>query len=185
MKIRLNRLRISFADDIFNAHAAEEGGEMKFNFEGIMPPNHPDLPVLEKAIDTAGTEFFKDKWKTLKPKLEAENRLVLRKQPRTNQIGEVYDGYDGMYWVRGSNKRRPLILNANKTPLTEQDGVIYSGCYVNVVLEVFGHHHAKGGNRVLAEIKGVQFCGPGDAFGGGAPASPDEFDEVEPVEELA
>lgn len=178
MKVRINKVRISFADDIFNARAMEDGGDKKFNGEFILAPNHPDVPTLEKAIDTAGAEFFKDKWKALKPKLEGENRLTLRKTPRTNQEGEIYDGYDGMFWVRASNKKRPLVINADKTPLTEQDGKIYSGCFVTVILDVFGHYHTKGGNRVLAELKGVQFVEDGDAFGGGAPAKPDDFDDL-------
>lgn len=177
MKVKLNRVRISFADDIFNARAMEEGAEKKFGGEFILAPKHPDVLVLERAIETVGSEFFKDKWKGLKPKLDSEGRLCLRKQPRTNQEGEVYDGYEGMYWVRSSSKTRPLVLDSDKSPLTQQDGKIYSGCIVTAVLDVFGHFHAKGGNRVLAQIKGVQFIEDADAFGGGAPAKPDDFDD--------
>lgn len=183
-KLRLNNVRISFADDIFHARAPDDGdGEPKFNGEVILAPDHIDVKKLDAAIDKEGKEFFGSKWAALKSKLETENRLCLRKTPRTNQSGEVYDGYEGMYWVRASSKRRPLILNANKEPISQADGIIYSGCFVNLVIEVFGHTHKKGGNRVLAQLKGVQYNGPGDAFGGGAPASSDDFDEVEVAEE--
>jgi hypothetical protein len=71
------------------------------------------------------------------------------------------------------------VFDFDKSPLTEQDGKIYSGCFVTAVIDVFGHYHKKGGNRVLAQLKGVQYAGPGEAFGGGAPASADDFDEVD------
>lgn len=184
MKFRFNRIRIAFAQDIWNARQMEDGeGAPKFNFEAIVSTNHPQLAAFEAEQDRAGKEKFGDKWPTLKPKLEKENRLVLRKSPRTNKDGEVYDGYEDNYWIRASSKVRPLIAHANKSILTEADGVIYSGCYVNAVIETFGHHHAKGGNRVLAEIKVIQFAGHGDAFGGGVRGSLDDIDEVEVGEE--
>lgn len=177
--------RLSFPD-LWRARMQGEEGEPKFAANVIIEPDHPCVAKLDAAIKAAAAEKWADKAKGMLTKLEAEGRLCLHKTARTNASGEVYEGYEDHYWVGANSKVKPLTIDANKEPLAEQDGKLYSGCYVNAQIDVFAHYHQKGGNRVLAQIKGVQFVKHGDAFGGGAPARPDDFDEVEvAAEDLA
>lgn len=64
----------------------------------------------------------------------------------------------------------------NERLLTEKDGKIYPGCYVNVVLDIYAQTGENAGVR--CGLKGVQFHSDGAALGGGAPASVDDFDDL-------
>jgi hypothetical protein len=177
--------RLSFPD-IWRARMQGEEGEPKFAANFIIDPKHPCVAVVEAAIKSAATDKWGAKATSMLAKLETEGRVCLHKSPRTNSSGEVYDGYEDHYWLGANSKVKPKTRDADgKTDLTEADGKLYSGCQAVGVIDIFAHFHPKGGNRVLSQLKGVQFAGHGEAFGGGAPASDDDFDEIEIPEDAA
>jgi hypothetical protein len=95
-----------------------------------------------------------------------------------------YDGYEGNFVLsasRGQDKGRPLIVDNDKTPLTESDGKPYAGCYVNGTVEIWAQDN-KFGKGIRATLRGVQFVKDGDAFSAGTPVSEDDFDEIEAPE---
>ena len=81
-----------------------------------------------------------------------------------------------MVAVSAKSKTRPLVIDTDKTPLAEEDGKPYVGCYVNAIIEFFGYDNS--GKGVSATLKGVQFVRDGDAFSAVAPASEDDFDDL-------
>jgi hypothetical protein len=90
-----------------------------------------------------------------------------------------YDGYEGMWAVKASNKVRPTVVDRQRTPLVEEDNIIYAGCYVNVFIEPWAQNNSYG-KRVNANLLGVQFVKDGEPFGDGAKvASTDDFDEID------
>ena len=90
-----------------------------------------------------------------------------------------YEGYEGHWAVKGSNNKRPTVINRDKTPLVEADEVVYAGCFVNAILEPWGQNNNYG-KRVNANLLGVQFVKDGEPFGdGGSTASVDDFEELE------
>lgn len=68
----------------------------------------------------------------------------------------------GLYVVRASNKRRPVVVGKEGEALTEADGVIYDGCYCNVALDVYYYADMKG---VFITLLGVQFAKDGEPLG--------------------
>ena len=90
-----------------------------------------------------------------------------------------YEGYEGHWAVKGSNNKRPTVINRDKTPLVEADEVVYAGCFVNAILEPWGQNNNYG-KRINANLLGVQFVKDGEPFGdGGSTASVDDFEELE------
>jgi hypothetical protein len=89
------------------------------------------------------------------------------------------EGYEGMYYLNAKNARRPTVYDRDKSPILEDNGRVYAGCYVNVKLSIYAMKHPKGGCMVNPSLAGVQFSKDGDAFSGGAAASADDFDLVE------
>lgn len=85
-----------------------------------------------------------------------------------------YDGYseDNMF-LTASSKKRPLIVDRDRTPLAEQDSRPYAGCYVDAIVRIWVQDNDYG-KRVNAELMGVQFVKDGDPFGAG-PINPDAF----------
>lgn len=88
---------------------------------------------------------------------------------------EEYDGYAGMYAIKANTKKRPVVIDPKKTPITEDDNVIYGGCYVNASVEVYAMENQYG-KRVGCQLNGVQFVKDGEAFGGGNSNAMDDFD---------
>jgi len=86
-----------------------------------------------------------------------------------------YDGYAGHYSIKGSNNKRPLIIDRDKTQLTEDDNKLYAGCYVNAIIELWAQNNNYG-KRINCNLLGVQFFADGEPFGDGVNASVDDFD---------
>ena len=88
-----------------------------------------------------------------------------------------YDGYEGMWAVKASNNVRPTVINRDKSQLAEEDGVLYAGCYVNAIIELWFQNNQYG-KRVNANLLGVQFVKDGEPFGTEKVADADEFDDI-------
>ena len=70
-----------------------------------------------------------------------------------------------------------MAVNRNKAAVTEEDGIIYSGCYVNASLGVAGYTFGKVKKGVKCYLNGVQFVGDGERFGSDAMSDFDELDD--------
>lgn len=182
VKINLNMVRGSFLN-VFEAKAFE-GGTPKFSGKFIIEPGSPQAQLLDKTMLAVAEERWPGKGKatldklikTGKPK-NIEVCYVKEGYAKDGDQDEVYDGFEGMHYLSASADTRPLILDRDKTPLVAQDGRPYSGCWNNLVLEIWAQDN-KWGKGIRCTLKGIQFVKDGDAFSGGAPASMADFDEV-------
>ena len=187
MKIYISDARTSFANGLFTASAMEDGQTPKFGADFILEPGVStvfkvvdgkkvpttmDAIMLEVANDT-----WKGKGKAMLDALEASKKCYRNGNTRLKKDGEPYAGYEGNMYVTAKNKSRPTVLNRDKSALTEEDGVIYSGCYVHASIEIYGMSDPKR-KGVHATLGGVMFSKDGEAFGGGAPASASDFDDI-------
>lgn len=174
MKLILKNVRLSFPD-LFEPRAFKAGDEPKYKATFLVPKGDPQVAEIEAAIKQALVEF---------PKCGPKRADAVLNQIRHNpnkfnfQDGDTkeYDGYEGMMAFSAKNAARPLILDRDKTLLSAADGKPYAGCYVTASVEIFAYDSS--GIGVSATLKGVQFVRDGDAFGGGTPASPDDFDDL-------
>lgn len=89
-----------------------------------------------------------------------------------------YDGYEGMWAVKAGNNTRPLVINRDRSPLAEDDNIVYAGCYVNASIDLWFQNN-QFGKRVNANLLGIQFVKDGEPFGDGKVASLDDFDEID------
>ena len=90
-----------------------------------------------------------------------------------------YDGYENQMAFKGSNSKRPTVIDRDKSPVTEDDNVLYAGCYVNAIVDLWYSDHPKGGKQVLGNVLGVQFVKDGETFGADTAAAVDDFDELD------
>ena len=89
-----------------------------------------------------------------------------------------YDGYAGHYSIKASSSRRPVVIDRNKSPITEEDSIIYAGCRVNAIIDLWVQNNNYG-KRVNCNLHGVQFAKDDTAFGAGSVDVTSEFDDVE------
>ena len=126
-------------------------------------------------------QVAKEKWGTkadqVFKQMKAGDKLCLHDGDTKAQ----YEGFEGMMFVSSRTKTRPLTLGGGpnkKDPVVESDGVLYSGCYVNAVIELWAQDN-QFGKRINAQLGGVQFYRDGDAFsGGGSAADEDDFEDL-------
>lgn len=166
-EILIQNVRLAFGHGVFEKQSfVDKDGKQstpKYSAKFIIPPTHPQIPAIKTAI----TQVAKEKWgakadATLK---RIEANLATPLQDGATQRAE---GFEDNLFISASNEKRPTVFNRDRTPLTKEDGVIYSGCYVNVKVNLWAQDNSWG-QRINAELLGVQFVKDGDSFAAGAP----------------
>ena len=190
MELRLDNARIGFAQGLFKKSAFEEGQVEKYGCDLIISEDTKVLKLVDgkwapTTIGAAQAEVATEAFKGDKAKakawfddLTANQKSVRDGDKKKDKAGEVRDGYAGNKFVSAKNTTRPTLLKADTTPTTEEDGVLYSGCYVNARIGLYANTDPKR-KGVFASLGGVQFRANGDAFGGARVAQASEFDAME------
>lgn len=86
------------------------------------------------------------------------------KMPLVDGDDKEYQGYQDHYSIKASTKKRPALVNRDKTPIVEEDGILYGGCYVNASIDLWVMDNSYG-KKVLASLNAIQFVKDGEAFG--------------------
>lgn len=161
-KIKMQAVRLSFPS-LFNT--AKFGGEDTGKYEATFV-----LDKVEHAETIASIKAQIDKLmkEELKGKIPSD-KLCLKDG---DDMGRPE--FEGKMTIKASTKKRPLVINRDKSPITESDNVIYAGCYVNAIVSLWAQNNNYG-KRINAQLDGVQFCRDGEPFGDGG-VSVDEFD---------
>jgi hypothetical protein len=188
MKLQISNTRVAFAHGLFKASAFEEGQTPKYGCDFILTPSSKVYEVtkaadgsikrtettLKKAELAVADEAWKGKGKEMLENFEASKKAVRDGNKRLDKSGEVYDGYENSWYVTAKSASRPPLYDAEGNTTTEEDGVIYSGCFVHVSLDLYANTKPKT-RGVFAGLTGVRFARDGDAFGGGGKASADDM----------
>ncbi|MGO9723620.1 MAG: ssDNA-binding protein [Methylocella sp.] len=172
--IRLNNVRLAFPR-IWTPEPFPGGKDPTEYFSAnlILPKNHPQA----KALDAIMVKLANAKWGVRGPAVLKAAKAIGKVFFRDGDAKADCDGFEGNMFVSARSKTRPTIFDGARNPLAEADGIVYAGCYVNATIECYAY--TKGNNGLGAELKGIQFAGKGDAFGGGGkPSEADDFDEI-------
>ncbi len=173
-RIRLNNVRVSYLN-VFKARAMSAEQEPKFSAQIILPKDHAQVEEFKEKILKVAKERF--------PKIVTGNKIPsklkipLRDGDAEFDEEEDLEVYGGCYFFNSNNKQRPTALNRDRSQIAEEDNILYSGCYCNVIVDLYGYDTA-GNKGVGAALMGVQFLRDGEALGGRG-VSANDFDEVE------
>jgi hypothetical protein len=172
MKLKLNNVRLAFPV-LFDAETVNGEGKPEFSACFQIDPADPQVKAIEKAIEQAAEEKWGAKAEAVLKQMRAQDKVALH----DGDLKSNYDGFQGNLYVSARSTTRPLVIDRDKSPLTERDGKPYSGCFVNASIEMWAQDNSYG-KRVNASLRGVQFLKDGEAFVGGGAASEDEFDDI-------
>lgn len=179
IKVMLRNVRLSY-EHIFTATKFQENQPAKFSATFIIPKDHPDLPTIKRALVEAGQEKFGSDFNVQNGWPRGFTCGLKDADVEVNNMGEVLaeknPEYKGCYILEANSTRRPVAMGRRKESLTEEDGVIYSGCYVNASVAADGYILEKVKRGVKFYLNGVQFVKDGERFGVDASA---DFDELE------
>lgn len=170
-QITLKNVRISFIQALWNPKPFKDS-EPACSSTFLLPKGSLSLKEAEKAMLATAEARWPGKGKQIIAQITGNNnRCCLQDGDKTS-----YDGFEGQMSIRGKSKTRPTIINRDRSPVGEADGIIQSGDYVNAIIDFFGYDNpAKG---VSAGLSGVQFVRKGEALSGGRAADPDAFEDL-------
>jgi hypothetical protein len=144
-------------------------------------PTGKKLPA-HAELEKICVQLTNDKWQKKGPAVLKAIKMTGKIFFRDGDTKPDYEGFPGTHFISSRSKVRPNYFNQQKEPLTEEEGALYSGCFVNVNLEAYAY--TKGNNGLGCRLRGVQKLRDGEAFGGGGPPADDsEFDEIDAPEE--
>jgi hypothetical protein len=162
-KIILNNVRLSFPS-LFRK-AVFNGEETKFEATFLIDKatQAAKIKEIKAAIDAA----IKDGLKGAKL---PPDKICLKDGDDID-----YAGYAGKMSIKASGNKRPIVIDRDKSPLTEDDNKLYAGCYVNASLELWVQNNQYG-KRINCNLLGVQFMKDGEPFADGVKGSLDDFE---------
>lgn len=176
-RLWIKDVRIAYAQGIFEARAQKQAdGSMskaKYGAAFIAPIAHPCWKDIANFVIKAAQAKWGEKSGDMLKMLKAGDKLPVH----SGDAKATSAGYAGNLYLNAGNAVRPLVLDANKTPLAATDGKPYSGCYVNAFLEIWAQDNVHG-KRINASLLGVQFVRDGERLAGGSVASADDFEAI-------
>lgn len=171
MRILVRDVRLAYGHGLWTKSKppkADAGAKEKYRVALILPESHPQFKEIKGVIDQVMQDKFGAKWQAILKAAELNSKSCLR-----NGDTKDGEGFEGNWFISANSETRPSTFNADRSVVTQDDGIIYSGCYVNASLDIYAFDRVSKGNS--AGLRGVQFLRKGDAFGGGSAAEDDEF----------
>lgn len=161
-KIQLKNVRLSFPS-LFQMGSF--GGESTGKYEATFVLDKKEHAEVIKQIQTATDALMKEAFKGKIP----SDKLCLKDG---DDLGR--DEFVGKMTIKASTKKRPLVIDRDKSPIAEDDNIVYAGCYVNAIVSLWAQNNSYG-KRINAQLDGVQFYRDGEPFGDSG-ISVDAFD---------
>lgn len=177
-KVILRNVRINFAR-LFKAEGFKGSEDnKKYSAQFILDADDKGhkkaLKELRAAIDKVGQEKWGAKWKGGKMKVSGyclksadeglQDEQFVTEINVEDDDGNVPEYLQNAFQVAASETKRPVVRDADKTPLTEEDAKIYDGCYVTAIISLWAQDN-KWGKRINANLLGVQFKAFGTPLG--------------------
>lgn len=181
-KVKLQNTRGAFLS-IFEPSSVGDSEAKAYGGRFILDPkaNAVDVKNIEDTIALVAKDKWGAKAEAILKKLYADGKVCFSKEEYCNKNGDVYDGFEGMYHIgmrTPEEKEAPTIVNKKGFRVRQgEEGAPYSGCYMNVIGDIWAQDNQYG-RRINCSLSGAQFFRDGAAFGGGRPASLDEFEDL-------
>jgi len=183
MKIRLQNVRISYPA-LFVPDRYKEGDKPRYKADFLLGPDSQaavgdgDFQEAKKAVHSAFVAVTKEAWgdkaNEMWKVLRANNKMAFRDGDL--KTGNDAESYNGLWYLaaRAAEKKKPKIFDASGKQLMTDEGLIYGGCFVHAVVDIWPQKDAN--KQINCTLLAVKFYKDGDAFGGGARADASDFE---------
>lgn len=169
--VKLTTTRLSFPQ-LFRAKAFQKDQEPTFSACFILDKAKDAKQIA--GVKEAMAAVAKEKWGDKVPK---GVKLCLRAGDEPGK--EDVDGYGPeVMFISASSRKKIPVVNRDLTPLGEDDGKPYAGCFVNASLRLWAQDNEYG-KRINAQLRAVQFVKDGEAFGEAPVDVEEEFEAME------
>lgn len=124
--------------------------------------------ALSQAITTVAKEKLGPQWQAVLAQLKAQNRLILHDGAEKG----LKPGYAGNSYFNAAHDLRPVVRHRNGATLTGSEGVVYGGCYVDGIFDVWAFPQRQ---SVNISLLAVIFSHDGERLSGGLTASEEDY----------
>jgi hypothetical protein len=162
-QITTGKVRFSYCN-LFTPRAVQADAQEKYSVTLLIPKSDKaTLDKIKKAIEAAKATYIQ---RNSGKKLPAQLKTTLHdgdgERPNGGDFGEECKGN---YSITVSSKNPPVLVHADKTPLTDQNE-LYSGCYGRAIIN-FYVYDTNGNKGISAGLNGVMKLYDGEPLGGG------------------
>ena len=173
-RILLKNVRLAFPN-LFEPTTVAGEGKPRYSATLLIPADHPQLEEIKAAQLAIATAKWNAKAAAIIKGLDKQDKLALH----DGDTKSKYDGFPGNFFISAAAQENaaPTVIDRDRSPLSARSGRPYAGCFVNASIELWAQDNNYG-QRVNAQLRGIQFYSDGDSFSAGRPADADEFEEV-------
>lgn len=175
-EIVLKDIRLAFPE-LYEARQYEGQGKHRYRAVGIIDPGSESLKLLNSTIETVGKLKWADKWPMMKAQF---NNNSMKNCLIDGNLKANLTGYANNFVITANRNQEaglPFVVDRNpKIAIPQGSGKIYSGCRVNMKVDIWAQGPQNAGIR--ATLVGVQFVSDDESFGGTAPASVSGMDDL-------
>ena len=163
-RMRLQNIRGSYVY-VRKPHDRKNGREPRYEFQVIMPKDHPQREELDARVKWVAANH---------PKTKGTKFSMLKVIPRDGDAERDSEEYEGHVFFNTSAdlEHKPGIVNRQgETPTEDElDRLCGSGCYFNVSINLFGYD-TDGNKGVSAGLRNVMLWRRGKRLDGGVSAA--------------
>lgn len=172
-QITTGKVRFSYCN-LFTPKAAQGSDQEKYSVTLIIPKSDKaTLAKIKGAMDAAKALYLQ---KNAGKKLPIDLKSTIHdgdvERPNGSDFG---DECKGSYVMTVSSKNPPVLVNADKTPLTDQQE-LYSGCYGRAIINFYVYDTA-GNKGISAGLNGIMKLYDGEPLTGGIVTDADWDDD--------
>lgn len=173
-RILLKDVRLAFPN-LFEPTTVAGEGKPRYSATLIIPADHPQLAEIKAKQEAVAKEKWRDKAAAILRGLDKQDKLALH----DGDTKTKYDGFPGNFFISAAAQENaaPTVIDRDRAPLSVKSGRPYPGCFVNASIEFWAQDNSYG-QRINAQLRGIQFYRDGDSFSAGRPADSDEFEDV-------
>ncbi len=169
----VKNVRLAFPT-LWNPEQVQGQGKPAYSAVLLIDKDDPQLDEINAELERVALEKWEAKAAAVLKSLRLNHKIALRDGELK---ADQYDGYAGCMSLNGRNLIKPMVLDRDgKTELTESDGKVYAGCYVNAIIDFWAQDNQYG-QRINSTLHKVQYYKEGDAFAGGS-MSDEEFEDL-------
>lgn len=173
MKLKLTDVRVAFAEGLLEKTSIADS-KPAYQARALVAKDSPLVAKIKEAEEEVAVEKWGTKADGILKKIRANEDGLLKDGDKKADL----EGFAGMHFVNFRSDARPTVVNRAREVVTVDDGLVYSGCVMNVHVEVWAQDN-KYGKKINAQVTGAQFVRDADAFTGSAtPSDTDDFDDL-------
>lgn len=177
-QITTGKVRFSYCN-LFTPKANQDGNE-KYSVTLLIPKSDKRTVEKIKSAMEAAVKTYKERNSGKKLPSSLKNTLHDGDGERPNG-GEFGPECAGCYVITVSSNKKPVLVHADKTPLTEESE-LYSGCYGRAVINFYVYDNS-GNKGITAGLNGIMKLYDGEPLGGAVVTDSDWDDDWEDDED--